>query len=84
MESLLEELMFEQRPKGSGEGSQADVSMNVPHGRDQKYKRPEANVYSTGRAAVTIVSLRRMRQGEPDTERRVLMERRGALWAWLI
>ena len=73
MESLLEELMFEQRPKGSGEGSQADVSMNVPHGRDHKYKRPEANVYSTGRAAVTIVSLRRMGQGEPDTERGVLI-----------
>ena len=84
MESLLEEVMFEQRPKGSGEGSQEDVSVNVPHRRDHKYKRPEANVYPAGRAAVTTVSLWRMGQSEPDIERGVLMEKRGTLWAQLI
>ena len=34
VESLLEEVMFAQRPNGSEEGSQADVSVNVPHRRD--------------------------------------------------
>ena len=68
----------------NAEDRRADVSVNVPHRRDHKYKCPEANVYSTGRAAVIIVSLRRMGQSEPDTERGVLMERRGLLWARFI
>ena len=84
VESLLEEVMFAQRPNRSEEGSQADVSVNVPHRRDHKYKRPEANVHPAGRSGVTTVSLRRMGQSEPDIEAGVLMERQETLWAQLI